>query len=189
MDSARQHPTGSPRGPRVHELARELGVSSKTVLATLKEIGVFVPSAASVVDPPTAVRLRHAVHQALRSGHAAPAGSHPPPPDTEIPPPLTGLAKTLRGTFLQLQTDEEASRLAHAWMADEIFTDQDVIAWCRAGLTPRDHVQARQLQAHGILPQHLGLVIEGKSIKSLLRGGWSVTGIVGLLRQHGHLGS
>lgn len=186
MDSSQQHPTGSPHGPRVYELAKELGVSSKTVLTTLKEIGAFRPSAASVVDPPTATRLRHAVHQALRSGHATPAGSHPPSPDTEIPPPLTGLAKTLRGTFLQLQTDEEASKLADAWTAD-LFTDHDVIAWCRAGLTPRDHVQARQLRAHGISPQHLGLAIEGKSIKSLLRGGWSVTRIVGLLRQHGHL--
>src|SRR4051812_3095635 len=43
---------------RVHELAKELGVESKVVLARLKELGEFVKSASSTVETPVARRLR-----------------------------------------------------------------------------------------------------------------------------------
>ncbi|HEU5107401.1 MAG TPA: translation initiation factor IF-2 N-terminal domain-containing protein, partial [Micromonosporaceae bacterium] len=45
---------------RVHELAKELGVESKHVLAKLKEMGEFVKSASSTVEAPVARRLRAA---------------------------------------------------------------------------------------------------------------------------------
>ncbi|WP_026454500.1 translation initiation factor IF-2 N-terminal domain-containing protein, partial [Saccharomonospora iraqiensis] len=45
---------------RVHELAKELGVTSKDVLAKLKEQGEFVKSASSTVEAPVARRLRDA---------------------------------------------------------------------------------------------------------------------------------
>ena len=37
---------------RVYELAKELGVESKTVLAKLAELGEFVRSASSTVEAP-----------------------------------------------------------------------------------------------------------------------------------------
>ena len=40
---------------RVHELAKELGVESKAVLAKLKEMGEFVKSASSTVEAPVRV--------------------------------------------------------------------------------------------------------------------------------------
>ncbi|ASR03697.1 translation initiation factor IF-2 [Gordonia rubripertincta] len=43
---------------RVHELAKELGVTSKQVLERLKEQGEFVKSASSTVEAPVARRLR-----------------------------------------------------------------------------------------------------------------------------------
>jgi len=43
---------------RVHELAKELGVESKVVLAKLKEMGEFVKSASSTIEAPVARRLR-----------------------------------------------------------------------------------------------------------------------------------
>ncbi|MGA9489062.1 MAG: translation initiation factor IF-2 N-terminal domain-containing protein, partial [Mycobacterium sp.] len=43
---------------RVHELAKELGVTSKEVLARLGEQGEFVKSASSTVEAPVARRLR-----------------------------------------------------------------------------------------------------------------------------------
>ncbi|GED97661.1 translation initiation factor IF-2 [Gordonia crocea] len=43
---------------RVHELAKELGVTSKVVLERLKEQGEFVKSASSTVEAPVARRLR-----------------------------------------------------------------------------------------------------------------------------------
>jgi translation initiation factor IF-2 len=46
---------------RVHELAKELGVSSKDVLAKLQELGEFVKSASSTVEAPVVRRLREAM--------------------------------------------------------------------------------------------------------------------------------
>jgi translation initiation factor IF-2 len=46
---------------RVHELAKELGVTSKEVLARLNEQGEFVKSASSTVEAPVARRLREAL--------------------------------------------------------------------------------------------------------------------------------
>src|SRR3954451_11056205 len=56
-----------PGKARVHELAKEFGVDSKTVLAKLKEQGEFVKSASSTVEAPVARRLREALG-APRSG-------------------------------------------------------------------------------------------------------------------------
>src|SRR5690625_5313569 len=46
---------------RVHELAKELGVESKTVLAKLNELGEFVKSASSTVEAPVVRKLREAI--------------------------------------------------------------------------------------------------------------------------------
>ena len=46
---------------RVHELAKELGVTSKEVLARLSEQGEFVKSASSTVEAPVARRLRESL--------------------------------------------------------------------------------------------------------------------------------
>ncbi|MCM4083350.1 translation initiation factor IF-2 [Paractinoplanes hotanensis] len=69
-----------PGKARVHELAKELGVDSKTVLAKLKEMGEFVKSASSTVEAPVARRLRGA----LEAG-SAPAGSAPSAPSAPAP--------------------------------------------------------------------------------------------------------
>lgn len=45
---------------RVYELAKELGVDSKTVLNKLEAMGEFVKSASSTVEPPVARKLRNA---------------------------------------------------------------------------------------------------------------------------------
>ncbi|MGO1801252.1 MAG: translation initiation factor IF-2 [Microbacteriaceae bacterium] len=47
--------------PRVHEIAAELGVDSKAALAKLKELGEFVKSPSSTVEPPVARKLRAAI--------------------------------------------------------------------------------------------------------------------------------
>ena len=43
---------------RVHELAKELGVESKIVLEKLKEMGEFVKSASSTIEPPVEMRFK-----------------------------------------------------------------------------------------------------------------------------------
>ncbi|MCF6746699.1 hypothetical protein E9529_20995, partial [Blastococcus sp. KM273128] len=70
-----------PGKARVHELAKEFGVDSKTVLAKLKEQGEFVKSASSTVEAPVARRLREALGAATGGGDgaAAPRPSAPAP--------------------------------------------------------------------------------------------------------------
>ncbi|WP_433391501.1 translation initiation factor IF-2 [Micromonospora sp. KLBMP9576] len=71
---------------RVHELAKELGVESKTVLAKLKEMGEFVKSASSTVEAPVARRLRTAfVASAGSPSPAAPPTAAPAPTSTPTP--------------------------------------------------------------------------------------------------------
>ncbi|GAA3725582.1 hypothetical protein GCM10022225_03120 [Plantactinospora mayteni] len=65
---------------RVHELAKELGVESKTVLAKLKEMGEFVKSASSTVEAPVARRLRGAFVASPEPAAPAAAPTAPPAP-------------------------------------------------------------------------------------------------------------
>ena len=59
---------------RVHELAKELGVTSKEVLARLNEQGEFVKSASSTVEAPVARRLRESFggNKPAAAGKSAP---------------------------------------------------------------------------------------------------------------------
>ncbi|BCN83384.1 translation initiation factor IF-2 [Prescottella equi] len=64
---------------RVHELAKELGVTSKELLARLKEQGEFVKSASSTVEAPVARRLR----ESFPSANAKPEGGESPRPSAK----------------------------------------------------------------------------------------------------------
>ncbi|MDJ1369851.1 translation initiation factor IF-2 [Gulosibacter molinativorax] len=67
--------------PRVHEIAAELGVESKVVLSTLQEMGEFVKTASSSVEPPVARRLRDEFKRRAAAGEGssndAPAAAAP----------------------------------------------------------------------------------------------------------------
>ncbi len=52
---------------RVHELAKELGVTSKVVLETLKDMGEFVKSASSTVEAPVERRLKEDYGETLKA--------------------------------------------------------------------------------------------------------------------------
>ncbi|MDN6638750.1 MAG: translation initiation factor IF-2 N-terminal domain-containing protein, partial [Yaniella sp.] len=43
---------------RVHEVAKQLGIPSREALSKLEEIGEFVSSASSTIEPPVVKRLR-----------------------------------------------------------------------------------------------------------------------------------
>ncbi|WP_414056380.1 translation initiation factor IF-2 [Prescottella equi] len=68
----------------MHELAKELGVTSKELLARLKEQGEFVKSASSTVEAPVARRLR----ESFPSANAKPEGGESPRPSAK--PGATG---------------------------------------------------------------------------------------------------
>ena len=98
---------------RVHELAKELGVTSKEVLARLSDQGEFVKSASSTVEAPVARRLREsfggakpAADKVKADGNgspakaaakapakpAAPKPAPPPEPAAPAPPPAAAAA-------------------------------------------------------------------------------------------------
>ncbi|MDN6622212.1 MAG: translation initiation factor IF-2 [Bifidobacterium crudilactis] len=56
---------------RVYELAKELGVDSKTVLEKLKDMGEFVKSASSTVEAPVVRKLKNAFPQSQPNGQNA----------------------------------------------------------------------------------------------------------------------
>src|ERR1700738_513506 len=78
----------------MHELAKELGVTSKEVLARLNDQGEFVKSASSTVEAPVARRLREsfggaksAAQKVKTEGNGAPAKAAAAKPSPERAPP------------------------------------------------------------------------------------------------------
>ncbi|MFG1795339.1 translation initiation factor IF-2 [Nocardia sp. NPDC049149] len=69
---------------RVHELAKELGVTSKELLAKLKDQGEFVKSASSTVEAPVARRLRESFAKSTPS-NGTKSGSRPAPSGSARP--------------------------------------------------------------------------------------------------------
>ena len=65
--------------PRVHEFAKEVGVPSKEVIAKLKEMGEFVKSSSSTLNPMVLKKLR-AEYPAKQSAPAAEAKAAKPAP-------------------------------------------------------------------------------------------------------------
>ena len=57
---------------RVHELAKELGITSKDAVTKLQELGEFVRSASSTIEAPVVRKLRNAFPDAAAKS-AAPA--------------------------------------------------------------------------------------------------------------------
>ncbi|WP_049189653.1 MULTISPECIES: translation initiation factor IF-2 N-terminal domain-containing protein, partial [unclassified Corynebacterium] len=62
---------------RVHELAKQLGVTSKELLAELKAQGEFVKTASSTVEPPV-VRKMKKVYEEKNAGAGADASAQAP---------------------------------------------------------------------------------------------------------------
>ena len=63
--------------PRVYELAKVLNVDSKTVLEKLKDMGEFVKSASSTIEPPVARRLKAEFAKDNAKGDSKPVQQRP----------------------------------------------------------------------------------------------------------------
>ncbi len=80
---------------RVHELAKELGITSKELMGHLKEAGEFVKSSSSSLEPPVVRQMREkfaaapktkkADAKAPKPGAAKPAAKKPAAPKAEAP--------------------------------------------------------------------------------------------------------
>ncbi|MGX1695071.1 translation initiation factor IF-2 [Microbacterium keratanolyticum] len=75
--------------PRVHEIAAELGVDSKFALAKLKELGEFVKSPSSTIEPPVARKLRAAIEADSSAKPAAKESAAPAAPAAAKAPATT----------------------------------------------------------------------------------------------------
>lgn len=79
--------------PRVHEIAKELGIPSKEAVAKLQELGEFVKGASSTLEPPVVKKLRAAFPNAGASAEApaaekkAAAPASAPKPGASAPKP------------------------------------------------------------------------------------------------------
>jgi len=94
----------------------------------------------------------------------------------------------LRERFQQVRSDDEASELSVHWAGPLWYFDEDeATAWWDAGIGPHDYVAAGTLKLAGLKPDHLGLVIDGRRVGAMIRGGVAASQIVGLLRQRGIL--
>ncbi|GAA5227279.1 translation initiation factor IF-2 [Paeniglutamicibacter antarcticus] len=72
---------------RVHELAKELGITSKDAVTKLQEMGEFVRSASSTIEAPVVRKLRAAFPDAVPAApKAAPAAKAPAAPATPAAP-------------------------------------------------------------------------------------------------------
>ncbi|TPG09307.1 translation initiation factor IF-2 [Curtobacterium flaccumfaciens] len=129
--------------PRVHEIASELGVDSKTALEKLKELGEFVRGASSSIEPPVARKLRAALQadgvpaskpadsasapsapakaSAPKSSAPKPGGPRPgparpaPAPEPEAPAPAADVpAPAAPKSVAQRQAEAEAAQKARA---------------------------------------------------------------------------
>ncbi|WP_213283953.1 translation initiation factor IF-2 N-terminal domain-containing protein, partial [Cellulomonas hominis] len=69
---------------RVYELAKELGVDSKSLMTKLNELGEFVRSASSTIEPPVVRKLRDTYPA---GGGAKPAARPAAPAATPAPAP------------------------------------------------------------------------------------------------------
>ncbi|WP_427174129.1 translation initiation factor IF-2 [Arthrobacter sp. 92] len=79
---------------RVHELAKELGITSKDAVTKLQELGEFVRSASSTIEAPVVRKLRNAYPGAGASKTEAPASAPKAPasPSATRPAPAPGPA-------------------------------------------------------------------------------------------------
>jgi len=71
---------------RVYELAKDLGVESKVVMAKLQDLGEFVRSASSTIEAPVERKLRDALAAEGKGGSSAPARSGAPRPTPQPRP-------------------------------------------------------------------------------------------------------
>jgi len=105
---------------RVHELAKQLGMESKEVLAKLQELGEFVRSASSTVEPPVARKLIALYPDAKPAEEKKPvkkaaAKKAAAPKKSEVNPELAAeLAAELGVDLAALKASREAEQAASA---------------------------------------------------------------------------
>jgi len=96
--------------PRVYDIAKELGIDTKTALAKLEELGEYVKGGSSTITPPVAARLKGAfptkeapakkepAKPKAKPAPEAPAVAESPKPSEVIEPPATAAVEPAPAT-------------------------------------------------------------------------------------------
>lgn len=190
----------------VHELAKELGVESKVVLAQLREMGEFVKSASSTI-PPHVVRRFRVVYgagmPAPRQPQTPPAPYRQPRPAAQferrirpnpfassrpgpVDPKLAEAARMLGVPVHELKPAkddrprrrrEQEGRPITSW-DEHFFTDAERRRWQAEGLGVDDGRLAWDLAQRGVAPEDLRLRVPGRRVVEAIRGGEPVAMVV-----------
>lgn len=183
---------------RVHELAKELGVESKVVLEKLHEMGAFVKSASSTIEPSVQKRFNDRYGAQLRAAAQARAAGLTPRERPQLrsavddgPVDARAEAARLFGVPVhQLRpahdgrprrprsSQQRSPRKLTSW-EEHFFLPTEAAAWQRAGLGADDGRLAADLVAKGISPADLDVRVRGMRAGARLRGGeppWVIVG-------------
>lgn len=107
---------------KVYEIAQKLNLESKEVLRHLNDMGEFVRSASSTVEPPVLRRLIERLSAAARVAGWLPTLQQYPPGLLNVCQSATELAQRLVGDWLSqymLSGDTEKARQVAEWLADD----------------------------------------------------------------------
>lgn len=99
--------------------------------------------------------------------------------------PLTGLAAEIAGRWPNLG-DEEARRCERQWLSRWMEL-ADAVVWFEAGLGPYEAELVVSFQEAGLRPDHLGLIIDGRTAIRIYRDHRSIGQLVAALRAAGYL--
>lgn len=164
---------------RVYELAKELGIESKQVLAALQELGEFVRSASSLIEPPTERRVRtklagvytlrdRSVHRPEKSARFAAPTAWPRAISTATGSKSRVQTVTVKdlaplerlmaehsemGPRISVQSLAYLRMKAKEW-ARKWFTDRTAAPWLALRMSPE---QARECVMLGISPEMMKL--------------------------------
>lgn len=150
--------------PRVHEVARELGIDSKTALRKLKEMGEFVKSPSSTIQVPVARKLR-AAFQAETPREVGPESQHPEAVAARIRRDIVrrgdnnwksyGFSDRERAAWRQAGIPENKAHIA------AMCRDSEARGTNRSSLTPA--VLNRRLAADASSPTVLDALLDGSN--------------------------
>ena len=148
---------------RVHELAKEFGVESKDILAKLKQLGVFVKSASSTVQPHVVKQLTDEYGDELRTMPYTPA----------IEPGACAVGAVGESSALRRRPPSSVrrDRPRRTTWDDSPFDQAGERLWRRYGLGDFDAPLALFLLEHGVLPEDLQVRLDGVRAVVRLKGG------------------
>jgi hypothetical protein len=176
---------------RVHQLARELGVESATILAKLRAMGEFVHSASTPLDADLERRLR----AQFRSGFSATPNSVSTTDDAlraaaeifggEAVGQMHSNRTDRRPAAARRSADTRAAQLRshQADWASRWFDPAERDAWIKAGLRNDQAAVADACRREGLTPSDLDTRVQGITVAHRLRGGEAVGSVVARLRE------